>query len=234
MMNHKHPLELISVSADVNHSKIDASIIWLHGLGADGYDSEPIAQRLLNLSTFAHVRFILPHAPEMPVTRNNGHIMPAWYDVYGSIPITKEDEAGVAASQTYINTLIKKEINRGIPSNRIVLAGFSQGGAVALYTALHYPEKLAAVVSLSTYLPLQSQFNSAANRVSASMPIFMAHGLFDDIIPLDLARASFNTLQNCRYLATWHEYPMAHQVSEQEIIDITQFLQQVLALDLVE
>lgn len=233
-MNYKHPLELISVSADVNHSKIDASIIWLHGLGADGYDFEPIAQRLLQLNAFARVRFILPHAPEMPVTRNNGYIMPAWYDVYGSIPITKEDEAGITASQTYINTLIKNEINQGIPSNRVVLAGFSQGGAIALYTALHYPDKLAAVIALSTYLPLQAQFKSDANRASLAMPIFMAHGLFDDIIPLDLAKSAFDTLQNRRHLVTWHDYPMAHQLCEQEIIDITQFLQQVLQLDLVE
>lgn len=225
-MNHKHPLELINHNID--SSKINASIIWLHGLGADGYDFEPIAQQLLQSRRLANVRFILPHAREMAVTRNNGYIMPAWYDVYGIIPVDKEDETGIQASQRYIDSLIQNEINRGIASERIVLAGFSQGGAIALYTALRYPQKLAGVLALSAYLPLHSKLASEAHLANATIPIFMAHGVFDEIISLEMSKLSRNLLQNCQYFVNWHEYNMGHSVCTEEIADIQNFLQQVL------
>lgn len=225
-MSHNHPLELINHTTDI--SKINASVIWLHGLGADGYDFEPIVQQLLQPHRLPNVRFILPHAPEMAVTRNNGYIMPAWYDVYGITPVNKEDEAGIQASQRYINELIENEIKRGIPSERIVLAGFSQGGAIALHTALRYPQKLAGVLALSTYLPLHSKLATEANLANTNTPIFMAHGIFDDVISLEMSQISRNLLQNRQYLVTWREYKMAHSVCAEEIADIQRFLQQVL------
>jgi len=225
-MNHQLPLELSNHNID--NSKINASIIWLHGLGADGYDFEPIAEQLLQTHDLTDARFILPHAPEMPVSRNNGYIMPAWYDVYGVIPVSQEDEAGIQASQRYIDSLIEKEIARGIPSERIVLAGFSQGGAIALHTALRYPQKLAGVMALSTYLPLHSKLASDANPANKNIPIFMAHGIFDDVISLDMGKQSRNLLQSCQYFVNWHEYNMAHSLCAEEIADIHSFLKRVL------
>lgn len=225
-MVHKHPLELISHNIEV--SKIDASVIWLHGLGADGYDFEPIVKQLLQPHCLPNVRFILPHANEMAITRNNGYIMPAWYDVYGITPISKEDEAGIQASQRYINELIQIEIDRGISSTRIILAGFSQGGAIALHTALRYPQKLGGVLALSTYLPLHNKLAKEAEAANKNTPIFMAHGVFDEIITLEMSKTSRDLLQNCQYLVNWHEYRMAHSVCAEEIADIQTFLQQVL------
>lgn len=220
-MNYQPPLEL---SIPNNDSKISASVIWLHGLGADGYDFEPIVQKL----NLPNVRFILPHAPEMAVTRNNGYIMPAWYDLYGLTGSSKEDEAGIKTSQNYINALIQKEIEKGIPSSRIVLAGFSQGGAIALHTALRYPQTLGAVLALSTYLPLKSTLAAEAHPANAATPIFMAHGIFDEVISLEMCKISLNLLQNSQFPVTWREYNMAHSVCAEEIVDIRDFLQQVL------
>ncbi len=219
-MNYKRPLELSSNDA----SKINASVIWLHGLGADGYDFEPIVEKL----DVPNVRYILPHAPEMPVTRNSGYIMPAWYDLYGLTGNSQEDENGIRTTQQYINSLIKNEINRGIASERILLAGFSQGGAIALHTGLRYPKKLAGILALSTYLPLKTKLATEAHLVNAGIPIFMAHGIFDDIISLDMCKFSLNTLQNNHFSVDWHEYNMAHSVCVEEINDIRTFLKQVL------
>lgn len=226
-MNHNHPLEL--VNPDISNSKINASVIWLHGLGADGHDFEPIVQQLLQPRHLPNIRFILPHAPDMAVTRNNGYVMPAWYDVYGITPVNREDEAGIQASQHTINALIQNEIDRGIPSERIVLAGFSQGGAIALHTALRYPQRLGGVLALSTYLPLHAKLAAEANPANANTPIFMAHGVFDDVISLEMSQISRDLLQSRQYLVTWHEYKMAHSVCAEEITDIERFLQQVLA-----
>ena len=148
-MNYKKPLELTSQTA----TNINASVILMHGLGADGNDFAPIVQKL----NLPNVRFILPHAPAMAVTRNSGYIMPAWYDLYGVTGSSQEDEAGIKQSQKYINALIEKELTRGITASRIVLAGFSQGGAIALYTGLRYPQKLAGILALSTYLPIKTK-----------------------------------------------------------------------------
>ncbi len=224
-MNYLPPLVL-------SHSnKISASVIWLHGLGADGYDFEPVAQQLLQHPALSNTRFILPHAPDMAVTRNNGYIMPAWYDVYGITPISKEDEAGIKASQTYIESLIQHEIDQGIASERIVLAGFSQGGAIALYTALRHPQRLAGVLALSTYMPLKPSLAAEAHPANADVPIFMAHGTFDDIISMEMCQLSLNVLKTQQYPISWHEYNMAHSVCAKEIADIRDFLLQILPQD---
>lgn len=226
-MNYKTPLELSNHNID--HCKIDASVIWLHGLGADGYDFEPVVKQMLKPDALPNVRFILPHAPDMAVSRNNGYIMPAWYDVYGVIPVNQEDEAGIKVSQRYIDALIQNEIDRGISSERIVLAGFSQGGAIALHTALRYPNKLAGILALSTYLPLHSKLATEVHAANKNTPIFMAHGVFDDVISLDMSKLSRNLLQDSQYFVSWHEYCMAHSVCVEEIADIEEFLKQVLS-----
>lgn len=225
-MNYKPPLELTSH----NSTKVNASIIWLHGLGADGHDFEPIVQKL----NLPNVRFILPHAPEMAVTRNSGYIMPAWYDLYGVTGSTKEDEAGIKNSQKYINALIQKEIDRGIPAERIVIAGFSQGGAIALYAGLRYPKKLGGILALSTYLPLKTTLANEIQPVNTNIPIFMAHGIHDDVISMDLCKISLNVLQSNHLAVSWHEYNMAHSVCMEEIVAIRSFLQKILQQDLVE
>lgn len=227
-MRYQPPLEIMATLAS-SASKLDASVIWLHGLGADGYDFEPIVRQLLQHLPFASIRFILPHAPQRAVTRNHGYLMPAWYDVYGITPIRQEDEVGILASEAYINTLIQKEIDRGIACERIVLAGFSQGGAIALHTALRYPNKLAGVLALSTYLPLHAQFLSKAHQANAHTPILMAHGVFDEVITMEMARTSHHLLHSCQYRVSWYEYNMAHSVCVEEIMDIQHFLQQVLS-----
>lgn len=219
-MNYKPPLELSSNSS----TQINSSVIWLHGLGADGYDFKPIVQKL----DLPNVRFILPHAPEMAVTRNSGYIMPAWYDLYGLTGNSQEDENGINTSQKYIHSLIQNEINRGISCERIVLAGFSQGGAIALHTAIRYREKLGGVLALSTYLPLKTKLAAEVHPANAGIPIFMGHGIYDDVISLDMCKLSLNTLQNNHYVVNWHEYNMAHSVCVEEINDIHAFLKQVL------
>lgn len=220
-MKYKPPLELSSPQT----TKVNASVIWLHGLGADGHDFEPIVQKL----NLPNIRFILPHAPEMAVTRNSGYIMPAWYDLYGVTGNSKEDEAGIIASQHYVNSLIQNEINRGIASERIVLAGFSQGGAIALHTAVRYPQKLGGILALSTYLPLKTKLAAEMNAVNAHIPILMAHGVHDDVISLEMCKISLNTLKDHHFSVQWHEYNMAHSVCIEEISDIRGFLQQVLS-----
>lgn len=228
-MNYKTPIEITSNNQS-NNSKINASVIWLHGLGADGHDFESVVNKL----NLPNVRFILPHAPEMAVTRNSGYIMPAWYDLYGVTGGSKEDEAGIRISQTYINELIQKEIDRGVPADRIVIAGFSQGGAIALHTALRYPKKLGGILALSTYLPIKTKLAAEANPANAGIPIFMAHGVYDDVISLELCKISLHALQSNHLVVNWHEYNMAHSVCAEEIVDIRSFLQKILQQDLVE
>jgi len=225
-MQAQAPLELIrGDSHDVR-----ASVIWLHGLGADGYDFAPVVD-MLNL---AQVRFILPHAPSMAVTRNNGYVMPAWYDLYSPSESQQEDLAGITRSEDYLNSLIENEIKRGIASDKIVLAGFSQGGAIALHSATRYPNKLAGVLALSTYLPLKATLAKQAHAANLATPIFMAHGRADDIISLDRALASRLSLQESGFTVQWHEYAMAHSVCAEEINDIRLFLTGLLQQDLVE
>ena len=225
-MQAQAPLELIR---DDSHD-VRASVIWLHGLGADGYDFAPVVDRL----NLAQVRFILPHAPSMAVTRNNGYVMPAWYDLYAHSESQEEDLAGITRSEDYINSLIENEIKRGIASDKIVLAGFSQGGAIALHSATRYPKKLAGVLALSTYLPLKATLAKQAHAANLATPIFMAHGRADDIISLDRALASRLSLQESGFSVQWHEYAMAHSVCAEEINDIRLFLTRLLQQDLVE
>jgi len=191
-----------------------ASVIWLHGLGADGHDFEPIVPEL-RLS--APVRFVFPHAPVRPVTINNGVSMRAWYDIY-QFGGGREDEAGIRASQALLEDLIRKE------TRPVFLAGFSQGGAIVLQTALRHPKKLAGVLALSTYLPLSGKLASEKSPQSQGIPIFMAHGTQDPVIPLERAKISREVLQQLGYKVEWHEYPMPHSVCAEEIAAISSFI----------
>ena len=202
----------------------DAAVIWLHGLGADGHDFEPI---LPELALARPVRFIFPHAPVRPVTINAGMRMRAWYDIF-QLGGGAEDEAGVRASQRLVEALIAREESRGIAPAKIVLAGFSQGGAVALQTALRHPERLAGILALSTYLPLAGTLGEEASAANARIPIFMAHGSFDEIIPIDRAQASRKRLEALGYAVQWHEYPMPHSLCAPEITEIAAFLTRVI------
>jgi phospholipase/carboxylesterase len=199
--------------------KPEAAVIWLHGLGADGHDFEPIVPELRLAKP---VRFVFPHAPVRPVTINQGMRMRAWYDIFqfGGGP---EDEAGIRASQKLLEKLIEAEKGK-----KIVLAGFSQGGAIVLQTALRYAERLAGVMALSTYLPLSTSLEKEASQGNKDVPIFMAHGKFDDIIPIDRARKSRDFLVSLGYKVGWQEYPMPHSVCAEEIGDISRFLATIL------
>jgi len=205
---------------EINNDNPEHSVIWLHGLGADGNDFVPVV-KLLDLPKH---RFILPHAPHKKVTINNGYEMRAWYDLYGLAPDSRQDEAGIRATQAYIETLIEKELERGIPSRRIVLAGFSQGGAIALHTALRYKVRLGGVIALSTYLPLKDLLPAEKTVENQSTPIFMAHGTDDDVISMATCQLSLALLQAEQYQVHWHEYPIAHSVSIEEIDAIRAFL----------
>jgi phospholipase/carboxylesterase len=200
------------------------SVIWMHGLGADGNDFVPIIGDL-GLSAVA-VRFIFPHAPTRPVTINGGYVMRAWYDIGYEDLSLKEDEKGVRASQAAIEALIGREHSRGVSHDKIVLAGFSQGGAIALQTALRYGHRLAGVVALSTYLPLPDKIEAERQLSNRNTPIFMAHGTEDPIVPLKLAQASCSRLINLGYPVQWHEYDMPHSVCPEEIAQIGAFLRE--------
>jgi phospholipase/carboxylesterase len=199
-----------------------ACVIWLHGLGADGHDFEPIVPEL---DLGQPVRFVFPHAPVRPVTINQGMRMRAWYDIlqFGPGP---EDEAGVRASQQLVEAMIAAEKARGIGA--IVLAGFSQGGAIVLQTALRQRERLAGVLALSTYLPLHKTLEAERSPANRDLPIFMAHGEYDDIIPLQRAEQSRQLLERLGYKLQWHTYPMPHSVCPEEIAHISAFLRQIL------
>ncbi|MBC7804462.1 MAG: alpha/beta hydrolase fold domain-containing protein [Candidatus Parcubacteria bacterium] len=203
-----------------------AAVIWLHGLGADGHDFEPIVPEL-NLPASKPVRFIFPNAPHRPVTINNGMRMPAWYDIV-QLGGGAEDEAGIREAQASLENLISREMGRGIAPGKIVLAGFSQGGAIVLQTALRQRERLGGVMALSTYLPLAEALAAERQAPNHDLPVFMAHGLFDNMIPLQRAASSRDTLQALGYQVEWHEYPMPHSVCPEEIADIAAFLLRVL------
>ena len=201
-----------------------AAVIWLHGLGADGHDFEAIVPEL---ELAQPVRFVFPHAPQRPVTINNGMRMRAWYDIFQFGP-GAEDEKGIRESESLLKGLIEREKKNGIESGKIVLAGFSQGGAVVLQTALRYPERLAGVMALSTYLPLAAKLEAERSQANQGVPIFMAHGLHDDIIPVRRAEQSRAFLEKAGYRIEWHTYPMPHSVCAPEIADISAFLAKIL------
>ena len=204
-------------------SPIQQTVIWLHGLGADGHDFAPIVPEL----NIPNTRFIFPHAPHQAITMNNGYEMRAWYDLYGLTLQTKQDEAGMRAMQHEIESLIETEQAQGIPADKIVLAGFSQGGAMAFFTGLRYPKKLAGILALSTYVSLKEKLADEAHSANKDIPIFMAHGSFDSIITLDTCLVSRRLLEDLDYRIEWHEYPMPHSVCSEEIEDIARFLKQV-------
>jgi phospholipase/carboxylesterase len=201
--------------------KPEAAVIWLHGLGADGHDFEPVVPELRLKKA---VRFIFPHAPIRPVTINQGMRMRAWYDIL-QLGGGAEDEAGLRASQRLTEELIRAQ---GLPASKVVLAGFSQGGAIVLQAALRYPERLAGVIALSTYLPLAGRLAAERSEANHDVPIFMAHGQYDDLIPLARARASREYLEKLGYKIEWHDYPMPHSVCAPEIADISAFFSKVI------
>jgi phospholipase/carboxylesterase len=204
-----------------------AAVIWLHGLGADGHDFAGLVPEL-NLAGCPAIRFIFPHAPSIPVTINGGYVMPAWYDLLGMDLVSKQDAQGIQKSEAAIQALIANEVARGIPPKNIVLAGFSQGCAMALHTALRLPDKIAGVMALSGYLPLADRFANERNVANAATPIFMAHGTQDPVVVIARGEDSRNALTQLGHPVQWHAYPMPHSVHPQEIADISDFLRQVL------
>lgn len=206
----------------------DSAIIWLHGLGADGHDFESIVPEL-RLPPDLKIRFVFPHAPTMPVTVNGGYVMPAWYDIYGGGVLDGgEDEEGLKRSQKQIIELIEAEIRKGISSKKIVLAGFSQGGAMTLFTGLRYSQKLAGLMVLSAYLPLAEKTTAEMSEANSKTPIFMAHGKQDGVVPFEGARVSKDFLLKRGIPVEWHEYAMAHSLHTQEIKDISAWIKMVL------
>lgn len=203
------------------------SIIWLHGLGADGHDFVPVVDEL-NLPPDKAIRFIFPHAPERPVTINGGYVMRAWYDIYNADFNHHQDETGIRDSQRAIAALIDREQQRGIASRHIFLAGFSQGGAMALHTGLRYPQPLAGIVALSCYLPLAEMLTAEVSAANAAIPVFMAHGFYDAVIPIAKATASKDNLTAAHYPVEWHQYAMEHTVCNPELIDLSAWLQRAM------
>ncbi len=203
----------------------DVAVIWLHGLGADGYDFEPIVPKL-RLPDSAAVRFIFPHAPSMPVTINNGMVMPAWYDILNMNIEKKVDEEQLLISSERIGALIGREIERGISSSRIVIAGFSQGGAVGYQTALTYPEPLAGLMAMSTYFATSESI--LLSQENKALPVQIYHGIMDPIVPESLGQIAYRDLKKRGYSVNYQTYPMQHSVCAEEVMDISKWLQKIL------
>ncbi len=220
-------LEAVEIETGKNPT---ASVIWMHGLGADGNDFVPIVNEL-ELDGTPAIRFVFPHAPMRPVTINNGYVMRAWYDVsFGDLEgqSRRADEKGVRESQAHITALIEREAKRGVAAEDIVLAGFSQGGAIALQTGLRHPRKLAGVIALSTYLPLAESLLQESAPANKATPIFMAHGTYDPVVPLMMGAGSMTLLSGLGYAVEWRQYPMPHSVCPEEIEDIGHWLRKIL------
>ena len=220
-------LETIELETAANPT---AAVIWMHGLGADGNDFVPIVNEL-DLSGAPAIRFIFPHAPQIAVTINNGYVMRAWYDVsFGDLEghTKRADEAGVRQSQAQIGDLIAREIGRKILCKNIVLAGFSQGGAMALHSGLRYPEQLGGVMALSCYLPCADSFAAEATPANLKTPLLVAHGTQDPVVPYAMGKNSCDLLLKSGYAVEWREYPMAHSVCLEEVRDIGAWLTRVL------
>jgi len=199
------------------------TLIVLHGLGADGYDFVPICGEL-DLSAIGPVRYVFPHAPQRPVTINNGYLMRAWYDIRVADLVRQEDEGGLRESQRQIAELIDRERERGVPAARIVVMGFSQGCAMTLMTALRYPERLGGAVGMSGYLPLASLAPAERSAANADLPIFLAHGTQDPIVPIARGAASRDALRTMGHDVEWHDYPMPHSVCAEEVEAINAWL----------
>jgi len=215
-------------SAPSSSGPATAAVIWLHGLGADGNDFAPIVPEM-DLSGCPTIRFVFPHAPSIPVTINGGYVMPAWYDILGTNLVDRQDDRGIQKSEWAITALIENEVARGIPYERIVLAGFSQGCAMALHTGLRLPHKLAGIMALSGYLPLADRFADERHAANAQTPVFMAHGTQDPVVVLQRGEDSRDALAKLGHPVEWHTYPMQHSVHPREIADIALFLTKVLA-----
>ena len=222
------PLQVIEAQTGNPDDSPVATIVIMHGLGADGQDFVPIAEQL-DLSSVGPVRFLFPNAPSIPVTINGGYVMPAWYDIRAADLVQREDEAGLRLSCAQIEALIANEKARGIPASRIVVAGFSQGCAMALMVGLRHAEALAGIVGMSGYLPLAGSTAAEHTVASLKTPIFMAHGTRDGVVALPRATASRDALTAMGYAVQWHDYPMEHSVCPQEVADLEQFLKRVLA-----
>jgi phospholipase/carboxylesterase len=220
-------VELETIEVETGDDPV-AAIIWLHGLGADAHDFEPVVPAV-SLGKEYPVRYVFPNAPTRPVTVNGGALMRAWFDVLALNRDAPEDEPGIRESATFVEQLIERETERGIEPARILLAGFSQGGAVALFTALRYSKSLAGVIALSTYLPLPEILSQEKNPANDEIPIFMAHGQFDNMVDINFARSSRKRLVETGYSVNWQEYPMLHSVIPEELSDIKAFLSAVLA-----
>lgn len=199
------------------------SVIWLHGLGADGHDFAPIIPELV-AKDWPGLRFVFPHAPVRPVTINNGMRMRAWYDIAGTDIASRQDETGVRESVQQLDALIAREADRGVPAERVFLAGFSQGGAIVLAGGVRHPKRLGGIIALSTYLPIAEKTAAERSVANAEIPIFMAHGSHDQVVPQSLGSRSRDALKGLGYRIDWHSYPMAHQVVAEEIADLRQWL----------
>lgn len=215
------PLDTVVIPSAGTHT---ATVIWLHGLGADGHDFEPVVPEL-KLPHDHGIQFVFPHAPYRPITINGGLTMRAWYNVKDADLTKYEDTDGIADSSRILTGLIDAERDVGITTDKILLAGFSQGGAVALHTALRHPRRLAGVLALSTYLPLPSRLSKEAHQANTNIPILMVHGTEDPVIPLVQAQRSFDQLKNMNYDIEWRTFPMQHAVCPPEIAEISNWLQ---------
>ena len=208
----------------------DAAVIWLHGLGADGNDFVPIVSEL-GLPASLHIRFLFPHAPVRPITINQGYRMRGWYDITSLDIANRDDEAGIIESSNYLGRLCDEQQAQGIASQRIVVAGFSQGGAIALYAGLRYPQPLGGIMALSTYLPMQQRLEQEAVDANRKTPVFMAHGQHDDVVAPRFGMQTRSLLQQQGYQLQWHDYAMGHSVCMEEISDIGDWLTTVLTED---
>ena len=221
---HSDLLPCVTVNPTAEHK---ATVIWLHGLGADGHDFEPIVPEL-RLPAELGVKFIFPHAPVMPVTINGGYQMRAWYDIRDADLANREDKDGVRQSATLVEQLIDAELEAGIPSDKIVLAGFSQGGAIALHLSTRIQHKLAGIVALSTYLTMPENLADEKSEANIDTPVFMAHGSQDPVVPMQRGQYSAKVLEENGFSVSWQDYPMAHAVCLEEIQTLGQYLNKVL------
>lgn len=207
-------------------TELEYCVIWMHGLGADGHDFEPIVTEL-NLPDSPGIRFIFPHAPMQPVTINGGFVMRAWYDIVAQDLTARQDQEGIINSADAVFEIIHEQIEGGFPANKIVLAGFSQGGAMALHIGLRSTENFAGILALSSYLPLADELPVPPAEQKQEIPIFMSHGLYDPVIPINAAQISMQHLTSLGYQVSWKDYPMEHTVCAEEIVDISQWFKQL-------
>lgn len=224
---HSVPAELLPAVEIEPRGSAHHAVIWLHGLGADGHDFPPIVGEM-RLDPRLAIRWVFPHAPAIPVTINGGMRMPAWYDIRSADIGQRHDEAGIRLSAARLERLVAREVERGVPEERIVLAGFSQGGAIALFTALRHPRRLAGIVALSTYLVVGETLEAERSQANREVPIFQAHGTLDPMVPFERGADARATLLGLGYGVEWHEYPMQHQVCLEEIEALADWFGRIL------